>query len=190
MHKFDQKNMAKLDSIDRVNIMPKDKILNCLNISNGDLIADIGCGTGYISFEASKLIGDNGKIYAIDTSETMLSELKKRISTNNSKNIIPILSDEYNLKIDHNSVNAAIMIFLFHEIENKILFLSRIKEILRKNGQLLLIDWEKKETKMGPPIDHRISFNSAIQLLKDAKFTNIKNINLHSDYFTLLANNS
>lgn len=69
---FDVKNMHKLDNPKRRELLPPDQTLRKLGIKEGEIIADIGCGIGYFTLPASKMVGEKGKIYAMDISAEML----------------------------------------------------------------------------------------------------------------------
>ena len=99
-HKFNVKEMHKLDSFERRKILPPEEILIKAGLKIKDIFLDIGCGIGYFSIPASRIIGIEGKVFALDTSSEMLEELKRRIYKKNIKNIIPIFSEPYRFPLD------------------------------------------------------------------------------------------
>ncbi len=184
-HKFNEKNMKKLDNpIRRKKLPPKQTLLN-LGLSDGDIIADIGCAIGYFSLPASDIVGDSGKVYAIDISKAMLDVLKNKINENNITNITLIQSKEYDFGLDENSVNFAFMCNVLHEIENKERFLNEIKNILNNNGKISIIEWAKKETEFGPPIDHRLSRQECNELLINNGFNEISVTDIGNDFYSI-----
>ena len=76
-HRFEG-DFNKLDNKRRKEILPPVNILREIDVKQGDFLIDFGCGIGYFTIPALDLIGDEGKIIAIDTSERMLDELKKK----------------------------------------------------------------------------------------------------------------
>ncbi len=188
-HKFDEKNMKKLDNPNRRKKLPPKQTLLNLGLSNGDIIADIGCGIGYFSIPASEIVGDSGKVFAIDISKAMLDVLKNKISDNQITNISLIQSKEYNFGLAENSVNVAFMCNILHEIDDKDKFINEIKNILMTNGKVAIIEWAKKETESGPPIDHRLSYDECKELLINNGFKEINNIEIGNDFYSITGTN-
>ena len=74
---------------------------------------------------------------------------------------------------------------LFMKLKDKLRYFTEIKRVLKTDGLLCIIDWEKKETKMGPSITDRISKEEMIKICVDADFTHIEDININVDHYGL-----
>lgn len=74
-HKFYVKNKYKLDNAKGRELLPPEQTLIRLGLHEGDTMADIGCGIGYFTIPASKIVGDSGKIFAMDLLPEMLEEV-------------------------------------------------------------------------------------------------------------------
>ncbi|MEK6690066.1 MAG: methyltransferase domain-containing protein [Nitrospirota bacterium] len=79
MHKFDPKNIDILISEERKRELDPFRYLNEKGLRKEMVFADIGCGPGFLVFPASEIVGRDGKVYALDTQQEMLNELKKGI---------------------------------------------------------------------------------------------------------------
>jgi len=119
------------------------------------ILCDIGAGTGIFSFPAAKI--SNNINYALEISDNMIEILSDRIVKNDIKNVIVKKVDSDILPLDNNCCDMVILVTVLHELENKEFMLSEIKRILKENGKLVVIEFHKYKTPMGPPIDHRIS---------------------------------
>lgn len=170
MHKFNPINKKKLDNPERRQILPPDTVLQKLGLKEDDDMADIGCGIGYFTFPASEIIDSKNNIYAIDISEEMLIEVEKESKEKGIENISLIKSTEYDLKLEDEKVSFALMVNVLHETDDKICMLKEIYRILKPSGRIAIVDFEKKQTQSGPPLEHRISKNEAMGLLKEAGF--------------------
>ena len=78
-HKFSAKDKSKLDNPERRKILPPPITLEKLYLQKGDIVADVGCGIGYFNIPAAVIVGEMGKVYAIDISEEMLREVQERV---------------------------------------------------------------------------------------------------------------
>jgi ubiquinone/menaquinone biosynthesis C-methylase UbiE len=83
------------------------------------VFTDIGCGPGFFVFPASEIVGKDGKVYAIDTQQEMLDELKKR---NPQRNVFILKSEETRLPVDSATVDMTLMAFVLHEVHHPVDF--------------------------------------------------------------------
>jgi len=168
-HKFNPINKNKLDNEWRRENLPPVETLEKLGLQATDVFADIGCGIGYFTIPAAKLIGKNSA-YALDTSPEMLAEVELRSKAAGIKNIETVKTAELDLLIPDESVSFGLMVNVIHEIVDKNQFLEETSRILKSGGKLAIIDWEKAETEMGPPIDHRIAKEDVVSMLEELGF--------------------
>ncbi len=166
MHKFNSANRKKLVSEKRKRILPAEQILKNSGLKKDDIMADIGCGIGYFSFIAADILKPEGKVYALDISDDMIDEVKNRMNKEKIHNIETVKTEEYDLKLPDQSVTYAFLCTVLHEIPDKERFILEVKRILCTGGKLVVVDWEKKETDMGPPLSHRFEREEVKDLLK------------------------
>lgn len=181
-HKFNVKEMYRLDSPERRKLLPPDETLYNAGLSKNDIFVDIGCGIGYFSIPASKIVGSKGKVYSLDTSIEMLEELKKRIIENKIENIVPILTKDYDFKFDSEIGTFALMSNVLHEVDDKLLFLKETNRILKTEGKLCIIEWQKKDTEKGPPIKDRLSDLEVKKLLDQTYFNLLETYSIAEDF--------
>ncbi|MFX1316453.1 MAG: class I SAM-dependent methyltransferase [Promethearchaeota archaeon] len=108
-------------------------VLRELAIKKGQKILDFGCGSGIYSLIASKIVGTEGKIYALDNDEEPLDELIKKIQVQNIKNIEIIkTSKEIEIPIKDNSIDIVLVYDVFHLLDKE----DRIK-LLKESYRIL-----------------------------------------------------
>lgn len=183
MHKFDPKNIDILIGEERKKELNPLNYLDKKGLKEEMVFADIGCGPGFFVFPASEIVGDNGKVYAIDTQQEMLDELKKR---NPSKNIVILKSEETHLPVDSATVDMAIMAFVLHEVHHPVDFLMEVKRILKPSGRLIVIDWEKKVEEKGPPFEERLPREKAEEVFKEGGFEVIEIKSLNPSHYEVI----
>ncbi|BCJ88275.1 class I SAM-dependent methyltransferase [Effusibacillus dendaii] len=153
-HRFDPKKAHKLDNPARRKLLPPEEILAPLAIGGRDDVADIGVGLGYFAIPAAKMT--RGTVYGVDVEPQMLGLLKTKAAEAGVVNIEPILSDAENISLPDASVDKVFCSLVLHELANLEKGLAEIRRILRPGGKLLVLEWEKKETESGPPVEERI----------------------------------
>jgi cyclopropane fatty-acyl-phospholipid synthase-like methyltransferase len=169
MHQRPVEELIKnFESPERDAYQKPEKVLEYLGDISNKKIMDLGAGSGYFSV---KLADKGAKVIAADVSDEFQTELKKRIEDNNLKNIelrkIPY--DDPGLAIEE--VDMVLIVNTYHHIENRSTYFSKVKTGLKENGELVVIDFYKKELPVGPRPDHKISKNIVIDELEKAGFT-------------------
>ena len=186
-HKFNPKDKHKLDNEKRRELLPPEQTLINLHLHKGDIFADIGCGIGYFSIPASKIVGENGKIFAMDILLEMLEDVEGKIKEYNITNIETILTEENNLKLKDNEVTFAFISNVLHEANEKEFFLTEIKRIISPKGKIAIVEWEKIHGDFGPPIDHRLDRIYLAKLLDSLGFSNISTMDIGKDFYGIVA---
>ena len=171
-HKFNPKNKDKLHSEERRKNLPSKLILQKIELQPGHQFIDIGCGIGYFSIPASEVVSPRGKVYALDTSEEMTAFLTAEVKALGRENIEIIQSSEYGFPLEEATGDRLLMSMVLHEVEDKKRFLKEAHRTLKASGEIMIIEWHKKETKQGPPLDHRIDSQETMNYLLEAGFIN------------------
>ncbi len=120
-------------------------MLEYLDIKDGECIADIGCGSGYFSYQFSKRVGVNGKVYATEINPDALEYLNGFIKKNNI-NITTLIANLNDAALDENSVDTMFICSMYHAVYIANLeyvkdeFIESIKKALRSNGRLVVVD--------------------------------------------------
>jgi ubiquinone/menaquinone biosynthesis C-methylase UbiE len=108
------------------------------------VIADIGAGTGYYTFKLAPKV-PQGKVYAVEIQDEMIAALNERKKQLNNRNIEVIKGSFTSPNLPENSVDLAIMVDVYHELEFPVEVLASIKKSLKKDGQLLLIEYKGED---------------------------------------------
>ena len=128
-------------------LSPK-KIIQELDLKSGDIIADFGCGNGAFILEISPLLGNEGKIFAIDNHLNILDKLHKEKEKKFLDNLEIIYNDlTESVYIEDGVCDFVLLANILHEIEKDKLekVITEAKRILKDNSYLVVIDWKEKE---------------------------------------------
>lgn len=153
--KFKSKNMEKLDNPLRRRILPPGDVIKKIDLKKGQKVADVGCGIGYFTIPMAKTVSEEGKVFAIDINIDMLKETKRRVEEEGIINVEMIHSSENNFKIKEKAVDIVFTSTVFHELNSPKDFLNECKRIMKDSGRLIILDWNKVEEEIGPPIHRR-----------------------------------
>lgn len=143
------------------NFLDSDEILTQLNLKGDETFLDAGCGDGYISKKAIDKYLPNGKVYAVDSYDKSIDDLKNYVSEKNLNNLIPILADitETISGVEDESVDIILMLNVFHGFDESGQkdAIAELKRISKSDGRIAVMDFKPIEMTKGPPIDVRIS---------------------------------
>ena len=143
------------------NLFDPEKALKEIGLEKGDSLLDAGCGEGSFSIPASKIVGDNGKVYAIDISEEAINFLKEKIKEKDIRNIDVFTGDiTKKLPLVDESIDICLMANILHGLVVSEKVESTLKEmfrVLKSNGILAVVDFKKIEGPPGPPLSLRLS---------------------------------
>ena len=111
------------------------KFLEEIGVKKGQTVLDFGCGEGHYTVPASKIVGKDGKIYALDKDRNELEKLKKLIQKDKIKNI-EVINVDTKIPLENESVNMILCYDVIHyqKEEERIAVYSEIRRILKKEG--------------------------------------------------------
>ena len=109
-------------------------------IKEGMTVVDYGCGPGRYAVKFAELVGENGRVYAIDIHELAIEAVKKKIRRDNLRNIEPILVQGYDSTLPHAVADAVCAIDMFFIIKKPTEFLAELKRIIKNDGTLIIDD--------------------------------------------------
>ena len=133
-----------LDSGFRKMMQPPVKVIAYSGIKPGMSVLEIGCGSGAFTIEAARTVGQQGKVYALDIQEDMLSKLKTKLArpgNSDIRNIEIINKSAYELPFKENSLDLVFMVTVFQEIPDKQRALAQIKRALKPAGILAVSEF-------------------------------------------------
>ncbi len=151
-----------------------EKVVSALRLKKGDTFLDMACGQGEYSIEVSKIIGEEGLIYAVDLWEENIVQLRKALSAAGIKNMEAIVADVSKvMPISNDSVDVCLMATVLHDLILEKVAAEAIKEatrILKPNGLLAVIEFKKIDGPPGPPIKIRMSPDEVESIVKPYGF--------------------
>jgi ubiquinone/menaquinone biosynthesis C-methylase UbiE len=173
-HRFPPEKMHLLDAPERKKLMPAEKLLNMLPVRSDDTIVDLGAGTGYFSIPAAQMT--DATVYAVDVEPKMLEVIKLRADVQELFNVQTTIGVIEDIPLEDGVADIVIASLVLHEVEPLSKGLHEIHRVLKTTGSLLCLDWEPKESSMGPPLEVRISSSDMEKALNEAGYTVTKRL--------------
>ncbi|HSU56597.1 MAG TPA: class I SAM-dependent methyltransferase [Candidatus Dormibacteraeota bacterium] len=131
--------------------------LTALKLKPGDVVADIGAGTGYYTRRMAKLVGDKGTVYAVDIQQEMLYLLTNQMAKAGIKNVKPVLGELTDPKLPANAVDLALMVDVYHEFDHPFEMAQALCRSLKKGGRLVFVEFRAEDPKVPIKEVHKMS---------------------------------
>jgi arsenite methyltransferase len=163
LHQDSKAYIAMLDDSKRDEYQKPHEVITALNLKEGEVIADLGAGSGYFTFRLAHHVGDAGRVYAVDVSPEMIVHLNRRIRDLQVKNVVSVLAAPDDPLLADASVDRFFICDTWHHIENHDRYLALLKKMLKPGGQIVMVDFKKAQTPMGPPMEMRIDRADLVQ---------------------------
>ena len=170
LHQDPKAYIAMLDDPARDAYQKPHEVITALNLKPGEVIADIGAGSGYFTFRLARHVGDTGRIYAVDVSPDLIVHLNRRIRDLQSKNVVSILAAPDDPLLADASIDRFFICDTWHHIENHASYLGLMKKMLKPGGQVVMVDFKKAQTPMGPPMEMRIDRDDLVREMETNGF--------------------
>ena len=133
------------------------KALAALEVKPGMVVADIGAGSGYYTSRMSKLVGATGRVYATDIQPGMIELLNRRIQAEGLANVTPVLGGMEDPRLPPQSIDLAIMVDVYHELQTPQVFLQKLREVFKPGGRLVLVEFRKEDARVPILEVHKMS---------------------------------
>ena len=136
-------------------------ILRRSGLRPGQNVADLGSGReGRFALAAGKVVGDDGKVWAVDVIKDLLPGIANKATMLGINNIKTVWSDleiyGATKDIPDNSLDVAILATMLYQSKNHKQILKETLRMLKDGGKLVIVDWIPKETPIGPPLEIRV----------------------------------
>jgi ubiquinone/menaquinone biosynthesis C-methylase UbiE len=134
-----------------------DTLLEALEIRPGSTVCDMGCGNGFYSLRIAKLVGEHGKVIAVDIQREMLELLKDRARDERISNIDTVLGTVVDPKLPPNSIDLMLLVDVYHEFSHPEQMLAAIRKSLKPDGRLALVEFRAEDPKVPIKPLHKMS---------------------------------
>jgi precorrin-6B methylase 2 len=146
-----------LDRSERESEENPDGALDAIVIKPGMVVADVGAGTGYMSLRLAKRVGPSGKVYAEDVQPEMLRRLRQNAAEAKLNNIQTVLGGEADPKLPPNTLDLILLVDVYHEFSQPQKMLRKMRESLKADGRLVLLEYRKEDPSIPIRPEHKMS---------------------------------
>jgi SAM-dependent methyltransferase len=148
-----------------------DQLVAALGLKAGQAACDLGAGPGYFTLRLARAVGPRGLVYAVDVEPRILDALRTRVEESGARNIVPVLGLGADPLLPPAACDLILVVNTYHHFPDRTAYLRRLARSLKKGGRLVNVDYAKRETPHGPPLEHRIAREDFLGEASAAGFT-------------------
>jgi len=131
---------------------------------------DVGCGDGFFTIPAARLVGEKGKVYAVDADASAINRLKHKAVEKGLRNLNATVGAAEETVFCNECADIVFYSIVLHDFRDPAKVLQNAKRMIQPAGKLVNLDWKKKLMPFGPPVQIRFSEEQAANLIKQADF--------------------
>jgi SAM-dependent methyltransferase len=149
--------LGRLEDPSRARWQRPAELVRALGLGRGEIVAEIGAGSGYLVRRIARAIGPRGRVYAVDVEPRMLPVLLERLRRARIGNVTPVLGRDDDPLLPDRSCDLVLVVNTYHHFPGGPRYLRRLARLLRAGGRLVNVDFHRRETPVGPPVERRIA---------------------------------
>jgi predicted methyltransferase len=134
-----------------------DEVVKALALQPGQVACDVGAGPGYFTLRLATAVGPAGRVFAVDVEATLLGALLRRLEQGGVRNVTPVLSLPADPLLPAGACDLVLVVNTYHHFPDGPAYLARLAGALRPGGRIVNVDFQKRETGVGPPVAHRVA---------------------------------
>jgi len=146
-------------------------ILQKMDLRDGQVVADLGSGTGFFSRKMAREVAPSGKVYAVDIQPQMLKLLTKYARDDKLDNIVTVLGTERNPRLPAGQIDWILLVDAYHEFQYPVVMLEHMRDALGPDGRVALAEYRLEgNSARHIRLEHRMSVEQVLEEWQSAGF--------------------
>jgi len=169
-----------LESPERVAGLRIDDVIARLALRPGDVVADLGAGTGLFALPLAKAVG-SGRVYAVELDEGFLAHIRTKAKEGGITNVVPVLGKFTDPSLPGRDVDVAFFHDVLHHVENRQAYLKSVAGYLKPGGRIVVIEFNPKDSPHKDQPELVVSKEQTAAWMTEAGFTAAQEVQLFAD---------
>ena len=162
--------MRVLDDPERDSWQKPDEVVKALGLKPGNVIADVGAGTGYFAVRFAGPVGPQGRVLAVDIDQKLLDRIRERAAERKLGNVQKVLASPDDPHLRAGSVDVVFICDVIHHVENRPAYYQLLGRALKAGGRLVIVDFHKRPAPVGPAVEMKIAREDLAREVERAGF--------------------
>jgi precorrin-6B methylase 2 len=141
-------------------------VIDALGLRGGEVVADLGAGSGYFTFRLAPKVGKSGKVLAVEIQDEMIETLRSRAAAQKVTNVEVVKGSESDPNLPVNGVDLVLLVDVYHELAYPFEVMTKVRKALKPGGRVVFIEYRKEDPQVRIKEVHKMS---VAQLEKEMK---------------------
>jgi ubiquinone/menaquinone biosynthesis C-methylase UbiE len=133
------------------------KVIDALDLRSGEIVADLGAGSGYFTFRMAPKVGETGKVLAVEIQEAMLNTLRTRAAALKATNVEVVQGSEIDPHLPVNGVDLVLVVDVYNELAYPFEVMTKVREALKPGGRVVFVEYRKEDPEVPIKEVHKMS---------------------------------
>jgi len=133
------------------------QVIDALNLHGGEVVADLGAGSGYFAFRIAPKLGSTGKVLAVEIQDEMLETIRGRANEMKVTNVEEVQGSATDPHLPPHGVDVVLMVDVYHELAYPYEIMTRVREALKPGGRVVCVEYRKEDPRVPIKELHKMS---------------------------------
>ena len=152
------------------------QVLDALALHPGEVVADLGAGSGYFTFRMAPKVGQSGKVLAVEIQEEMLHTLRERTASMKATNVEVVKGTEVDPNLPASGVDLVLIVDVYHEMAYPFEVMSKVRDALKPGGRVAFVEYRKEDSAVPIKEVHKMSVKQLDQEMNAVGLTRAQTI--------------
>lgn len=151
-------------------------VIDALELRNGEVVADLGAGSGYFTFRIAPKVGKAGKVLAVEIQDEMIETLRHRATAQKVTNVEVVKGSESNPNLPANGVDLVLMVDVYHELAYPFEVMTSVRKALKSGGRVVFVEYRKEDPQVRIKEVHKMSVTQLEKEMKAVGLTRLRTV--------------
>jgi len=151
-------------------------VLEALGLKGGEVVADLGAGSGFYTFKIAPKVGKTGKVLAVDIQDEMIKTLRQRATEQKITNVEVVKGSENDPNLPLNGVDVVLMVDVYHELSYPFEVMTKVCKALKPGGRMVFVEYRKEDPKVRIKEVHKMTVEQLEKEMKAVGLTRVRTV--------------
>lgn len=151
-------------------------VLDVLELRDGEVVADLGAGSGYFTFLMAPRVGSTGKVIAVDIQQEMVDAIRKRVAELKLTNAEAVKDTETDPKLPPDGVDVVLMVDVYHELAYPFEVMTNVLEALKPGGRVAFVEYRKEDAHVPIKEVHKMALKQLDREMKAVGLVRVRTV--------------
>jgi ubiquinone/menaquinone biosynthesis C-methylase UbiE len=151
-------------------------VIDAMGLRGGEVVADLGAGSGYFTFRLAAKVGKTGRVLAVEIQDEMLQTLRRRATALRVTNVEEVKGSETDPQLPAGGVDRVLMVDVYHELAYPFEVMTKVREALKPGGQVVFVEYRKEDPRVPIKEVHKMSVEQLAKEMQVAGLAQVRTV--------------